>query len=141
MTSFGRATISCLGLVALVTTCSQEGRSVEAFCDQLASMHQIDLDLEAIDLDDSVAVHDSLAKFSSQFGRLAEVSPDEVSGSAETVSRFGVALADAALQANPDDPFDRAALLASATAAEPQAGEAMDDVAQFAARNCAATPS
>ncbi len=103
-------------------------------------MHEIDLSIETIDLDDSVDVHDSLAEFSSQFERLAEVSPEEVSAAAETVERFGVALADAALDAHPDDPFDRAARLAAAATAEPRAGQAMDDIARFAARNCAAAP-
>lgn len=130
----------CAAALLVLSACSDSGRSIEAFCDQLDVMQDADVGFEQIDLDDSVAVHDSLAEFSQHFETLSEVAPEEIREQTSTVARFGVALADAALAANPDDPFDRAALLAEATTQEPGAPEAMEEVAAFAARNCAAAP-
>lgn len=127
-------------LVGVLASCSDGGRSLEAFCDQLDVMQEADVSFSQIDLDDSVAVHESLSEFSDHFERLAEVAPDDISEQTAAVARFGVALAEAALNANPDDPFDRAALLADATTAEPDAPAAMEQIAAYAARNCAAAP-
>ena len=95
-------------LVGVLASCSDGGRSLEAFCDQLDVMQEADVSFGQIDLDDSVAVHESLSEFSDHFERLAEVAPDDISEQTAAVARFGVALAEAALNANPDDPFDRA---------------------------------
>ena len=61
-------------------------------------------------------------------------------GEVGRVVRFGHALADAALEARPDDPFDRAALLAEASAQVPDIASANDAVSNYVARRCTVAP-
>ncbi len=128
-------------LVLLLVSCSSDsGRSVEAFCSQLTSMNSTDITITEIDLDDSDAVQAALKSFADDFEQLASVAPDEVAADAQTIAEFGRALAEAALAANPDDPFDRAALLAEASAQIGNIDQANDGVASYSARFCTPAP-
>ncbi|NOX30594.1 MAG: KR domain-containing protein [Actinobacteria bacterium] len=128
-------------LVLLLVSCSGDsGRSVEAFCSQLTSMNSTDITLAEIDLDDSDAVRAALESFADDFEQLAGVAPDEVAADAQTIAEFGRALAEAALAANPDDPFDRAALLAEASAQVDNIDRANDGVASYSTRLCTPAP-
>lgn len=124
----------------MFTACSNGGTSIATFCDQIVTMQSVDEQLGDVDLSDSDAVLIALTTFRDEFNELAEASPDEIADDTETVARFGVALAEAALEADPDDSFDRAALLAAAASSEPDIDDAFENVATFASRNCTSAP-
>ena len=131
-----------LGAVAVlvVAACSSGGRTVEAFCDQMTSMQSIDEQLSTVDLSDGDAVLAALVTFRDEFAALVEESPAAISQDAETVSRFAIALGEAAIAADPDDSFDQAALLAAAAASEPNIVGAFERLATYTSRNCTAAP-
>ena len=130
-----------VALAGVVAACSgDDGRSIEAFCDQLGELSDFDTVLEAVDLDDSDAVRDGLDEFKIRLTSLERVAPDDIVGEVGRVVRFGHALADAALEARPDDPFDRAALLAEASAQVPDIASANDAVSNYVARRCTVAP-
>ncbi len=126
--------------VVLAACSSDDGRSLEAFCDQLGELNDFDTVIETVDLDDSDAVRDSLDEFKIRLTSLERVAPDDIAGEVAEVVTFGRALADAALEANPDDPFDRAALLAEASAQVPDITAANDAVSNYVARRCTVAP-
>lgn len=124
----------------LVAACGGSGPSADAFCKQMSNMGQIDQELLEVELSDSDAVTAAVQLFREEFTKLAEVSPDEVAADSEIVARFGVTAADALLQLDPDDPFDRAAVLAAATASEPDLEQALERLATYTARRCTPAP-
>jgi len=123
-----------------LTACSGGGPTVAGFCDQVVSMQSIDEQLAGVDLSDSDAMLIALTTFRDEFSALSDASPDSIADETATVARFGVALAEAAIAADPDDSFDRAALLAAAAASEPDIDAAFERVATFASRNCTSAP-
>ena len=129
-----------LAAVLLVAACSGGGPSVEEFCDQLIAIGTLDVSLDDVDLSDRDAVVNSLTQFRRELELLAEAAPDDIATDTDTVARFGIALAQAAIDADPDDPFDRAALLATAAASEPDIEDATERLATYASRNCTAAP-
>ena len=132
--------LGLLGLCLLVA-CSGSGQSVASFCNQIDAMQSIDERLAGVDLSDSDAVAAALTSFRQAFANLANASPNDIADDAQTVANFGIALSEAAQLADPDDSFDRAALLAAAAATEPDVDEAFDRLATYAARNCASAPA
>jgi hypothetical protein len=135
-----RALALSTALAALAACGGDNGRSIEAFCDQLDRMNSSDLLALDVDLDDSDAVRTALSGFADDVDRLAAAAPEEIRASAEGVATFGRALADAALAADPDDPFDRAALLASASATVPTIEIDNQALTNFASRFCTPAP-
>ena len=128
------------GGALFLAACSGSGSTVATFCDQIVSMQSIDDQLAEVDLSDGDAVLVALTTFRDEFRALADASPSAISEDTETVARFGVALSEAAIAADPDDSFDRAALLAAAAASEPDIDAAFERVATYASRNCTAPP-
>ncbi len=135
-----RLAVAALAIAALAACSGNNGRSIEAFCDQLGQMSSSDLLALDVDLDDSDAVRTALNGFADDVDQLAEVAPEDIRASTEGVAAFGRALADAALAADPDDPFDRAALLAAASASVPTIEIDNQALTTFAARNCTPAP-
>jgi len=123
-----------------LAACSGGDRTVATFCEQIITMQSIDEQLTDVDLSDSDAVLIALTAFRDEFDALAEASPAAIADDAETVARFGVTLAEAAIASDPDDSFDRAALLAAAAASDPDIDVAFERVATFASRNCTSAP-
>ncbi len=136
-----RAGIVLLATGMIAASCSGSEGTEEAFCTQVMEMATIDEQLAGIDLSNGDAVIAALTSFRDEFVDLAESSPAEVRDEAESVSRYAIALANAALSADPDDPFDRAAVLSSAAASEPGVDVALERLATYVSRNCTAAPS
>ena len=66
-----------VALAGVVAACSgDDGRSIEAFCDQLGELSDFDTVLEAVDLDDSDAVRDGLDEFKIRLTSLERVAPE-----------------------------------------------------------------
>lgn len=139
--SFGRVVGVGIVVALLAAACSDSGATSETFCDQIVQMDRFDNALADVELSDSDAVTAALESFRDEFAQLAEASPDEISSDVEIVARFGIAIADAALASDPDDPFDTAAALAAATASEPDVDEALERVASYASRRCTTAPT
>jgi hypothetical protein len=107
----------------------------------MSSIQSIDEQLSTVDLSDGDAVLAALTTFRDEFVTLVDASPAAISDDAETVSRFAIALAEAAIAADPDDSFDQAALLAAAAASEPDITGASERLATYSSRNCTAAPA
>lgn len=136
-----RGLAAAVAALCFFAACSDDdGRSIEAFCDRLDALGDLDTDILGVDLDDSDAVRSGLEEFSLRLTGLEAVAPDDIVNDVAQVADFGQALADAALEASPDDPFDRAALLAVASAQVPDVDRANEAMSTYAARHCTPAP-
>lgn len=133
------ATLAVVSAI-LIASCGGSGASTSRFCEQMSNMRAADQELSEADLSDSDAVTAAVRGFRDEFTKLADVSPDEVAADSQIVARFGVTVADAVLGLDSDDPFDRAAVLAAATASESELEPALDRLATYAARHCTPAP-
>lgn len=124
----------------LSVSCTGGGPTVQTFCGQISEMQSVDEQLMTVDLSNGDAVVAALVQFRDQFEAMAEASPEDIREDAEIAARYGVALANAALAADPDDPFDRAGVLAAAAASEPDIEEVLGRLATYSARNCTVAP-
>ncbi len=129
-----------MALAVTLAACSGGGDPQARFCENLAQLRAFDASTSATELNNPVAVQADLEEFARRFEELETSSPEEIRDQVAIVARFGRDLAQAAIDSQQADTFDRATALATASANEPEVADALDQLRAWETRNCTPAP-
>lgn len=141
MTAPRRVVAVLVAATVALTACSSGGSDIDAFCEEVSDLIQIDtLNFDQSAADDP-AIRSGLAQTATQFERVVRASPEEVRPSAEVLAGLTRALSDAVADSDVRDPFERSQRI---IAAQQQFEERLPGAAErynaYVAQHCAPAP-
>lgn len=122
-------------LAVAVPACSDDGGSVEAFCDEVRRVPSLESVVSRFNEVEPTNLADRIAKAREAYQRMADAAPSAIDGQADAVVALVEEVLDA-IEAHPDDPEAAAEAVRTAMADHEGVADDRDELVTYAEAEC-----